>query len=65
MLVAVLAIVLLRYIGRKTLLLIGYFAMGACLVVLALFSTNLSPFLLKVIVLLYVGFFEISAGPIM
>ena len=65
MLVTVLAIVLLRYIGRKTLLLVGYFAMGACLVLLALFYADLTPFLLKALVLAYVGFFEISAGPIM
>lgn len=58
-----LALLLLRYFGRKTLLIVGYAGMCASLVLMA--SLLGTPGVQQSLTLTFVFFFEISAGPIM
>ena len=65
MLATIIAIILLRFFGRKTLLLVGYVAMGVCLLLLTIFYEELNSTIVKTIILIFIAFFAISAGPIM
>jgi len=57
---------LLKLYGRKTLMLLGQFAMGAALGLFALFVLiKLSTFTQIVMVLVFTAFFEFSIGPIL
>lgn len=59
------AMVLLKYFGRKTLLVFGQITMAACLGLLGLFFSTNQTLLIKVFTLAFVVFFEFSSGPIL
>ena len=65
MLATVIAIALLQYFGRKTLLVVGQVTMGISLGLLGLFFTIKELLLVKIVTLAFVAFFEFSIGPIL
>mmetsp|Transcript_5238 Transcript_5238/g.6216 ORF Transcript_5238/g.6216 Transcript_5238/m.6216 type:complete len:491 (+) Transcript_5238:21-1493(+) len=62
---AMMAIPLLRFFGRKLLLIGGQIGMGVSLLLLAIFAITDSQVMIKVLTLFFVGFFEFSIGPIL